>query len=99
MTTKAEAMKECNKELQNAGKPYPRTCALCGFRKPCVKGLITANVPSSEHGALVELAGFWWAEVGGEVVVVEYKSGTWFMTGSDSPVSLDKLGPRIDPPA
>jgi hypothetical protein len=91
-------MKECNKELQNAGKPYPRTCALCGFGKPCAKGLVTANVSLSQPGALVELAGFWWAEVGGEVVVVEYEAGAWYRTGMSKPVTPDKIGPRIDPP-
>ena len=92
--------KECNKELQNAGKTYPRTCALCGFGKqPCVKGLVAANVPAPQQAALVDLAGFWWAEVDGYVVVVEYDSGAWYKTGSDRPVTLDKIGPRISPPA
>lgn len=26
----------CNKQLQAAGKPYPRTCAVCGLSKQCL---------------------------------------------------------------
>lgn len=31
-------MRECQLELRAAGKPYPRTCGLCGLGK-CTKGL------------------------------------------------------------
>jgi hypothetical protein len=31
-------MSECQLELKDAGKPYPRTCGLCGLGK-CQKGL------------------------------------------------------------
>jgi hypothetical protein len=47
-------MAECSYELRDAGKPYPRTCALCGLGK-CQKGL-TIGVKQAE-GAVPPAAG------------------------------------------
>lgn len=39
-----KAVSSCNYELKAAGSAYPRTCALCGLGKKCVKGYDPADV-------------------------------------------------------
>jgi hypothetical protein len=45
-------MSQCQKELQAAGKAYPRTCQLCGLFGPCHKGLpngMAPNMPATDE--------------------------------------------------
>lgn len=46
-----------------------------------------------------EIDGCWWAIVGGELQVVKCQHGQWWAFNTGSPVYLDKIGPKIDPPA
>lgn len=44
------------------------------------------------------LEGFWWAKHDGKIKVVEYNGSSWYQIGSDSPIDLDLIGPKIEPP-
>jgi hypothetical protein len=46
-----------------------------------------------------ELDGYWWAVVGGELQVVLHANGFWWAFGVSGNVSVDLIGPKIEPPA
>lgn len=76
-------MTTCNKTLQAAGRPYPRTCAKCGFG-PCVgeaqPGSIT-ELPEGTSPLDVQIAGSHYK--GKKIQPVEYihANGLNFLEG------------------
>lgn len=85
-------MVDCNKQLQAEGRSYPRTCQRCKFG-PCEKFSLEERKDDFQ-----DIEGFWWAVVDGETIVVEAANGSWFRTGFEAPVTLDKIGGKIPRP-